>query len=309
MSIYSNVTEQDMINLRKLEQQQKEQRALKSRNRILKQTHDKKLAESLSPITEKLDETSKKLHNVNKESTQNLENVIKENNTPELAIENTPTIQPAIENTPIHQPIEDNEGSVYSVEIENTLNKMADNTGYFKTHYDQQRGWMLNKIPIKSPGGTKIQIYEDQYDLTKGIRNVLTEKTSKSIKSLNDNEKVVLRDFLSKIGYYNRKPSKGAPSGLDNYIKNELDDDVRKILDLVTKLKGRGVEKIIIPSNIIDIYTRLEVLLGLKLSGHTNTLTEASNLIDELYKLGEIQKKNNNIEMLSISLKYKYLQI
>ena len=49
------------------------------------------------------------------------------------------------------------------------------------------------------------------------------------------------------------------------------------------------MKKIIIPSNIIDIYTRLEVILGLKLSGHTDTLTEASKLIDELYKLGEIQ--------------------
>ena len=48
-------------------------------------------------------------------------------------------------------------------------------------------------------------------------------------------------------------------------------------------MKGQGV-KIIMPSIIIDIYNRLEVLLGLKLSGHTDTLTEASNLIDELYK-------------------------
>ena len=55
-------------------------------------------------------------------------------------------------------------------------------------------------------------------------------------------------------------------------------------------LQGEGL-KIIIPSNIIDIYTRLEVLLGLPLSGHTDTLTEASNLIDELYKRGEIQNK------------------
>ena len=62
-------------------------------------------------------------------------------------------------------------------------------------------------------------------------------------------------------------------------------------MNLNTELKGRGIEKIIIPSNIIDIYTRLEVLLGLKLSGHTDTLTEASNLIDELYKRGEIQNK------------------
>ena len=55
-------------------------------------------------------------------------------------------------------------------------------------------------------------------------------------------------------------------------------------------LQGEGL-KIIIPSNIIDIYTRLEILLRLKLSGHTDTLTEASNLIDELYKRGEIQNE------------------
>ena len=52
-------------------------------------------------------------------------------------------------------------------------------------------------------------------------------------------------------------------------------------------LKVKGV-KIINPSNIIDIYTRLEILLGLKLSGHTDTLTDAINLIDEFYKRGEI---------------------
>ena len=56
-------------------------------------------------------------------------------------------------------------------------------------------------------------------------------------------------------------------------------------------LKGQGNEKFNIPSNIFDIYNRLEVLLGLKLRGHTDTITEASNLIDDLYKIGEIQNK------------------
>ena len=125
MSIYSNVTEQDLNNLRNIVDQEKNQRAGKIKNRILKQTHDIKLAESLSPITKKLDEV--------KETTQELEDVLKENNLPQLAIENTP--QPAIENTPIHQPIEDNEGRVYDVELETTLNKMADNTCFFKTYY------------------------------------------------------------------------------------------------------------------------------------------------------------------------------
>ena len=75
------------------------------------------------------------------------------------------------------------------------------------------------------------------------------------------------------------------------------------------KLKGRGIEKIKTPSDRIDIYTRLEVLLGLKLSGHTDILTEASNLIDELYKRGEIKKTNNNIEMPLINFRHKYLQL
>ena len=168
---------------------------------------------------------------------------------------------------------------------------MIDNKGFFKTHYDLQRGWVMNNIPFNSPGGTWINVGENEYDLTKGIRNVLSKKTYKNAKSMSDKEKVDFRAFLSDIGYYNRKPTKGQPSGLDNYIKNELDDDVRNILYPDKKLKGKGVEKIIIPSKIVDIYTRLEILLGLKLSGHTNTLTEASNLIDELYKRGEIQNK------------------
>ena len=44
MSIYSKVTEQDLINLRKLAEQQKEQRALQIKNSILKQPHDIKIS-------------------------------------------------------------------------------------------------------------------------------------------------------------------------------------------------------------------------------------------------------------------------
>ena len=39
------------------------------------------------------------------------------------------------------------------------------------------------------------------------------------------------------------------------------------------------------------MYTRLEMLLGLQLSGHSDILTEASSLIDELYKEVEIQNE------------------
>ena len=72
MSIYSNVTEKDLENLRKLAIQQKNDRALKTKNRILKQTPDVKLAEHLSPITKKLDTINK--------STKEIGEVIKETN-------------------------------------------------------------------------------------------------------------------------------------------------------------------------------------------------------------------------------------
>ena len=59
-----------------------------------------------------------------------------------------------------------------------------------------------------------------------------------------------------------------------------------------------------IPSNIIGIWSRLEILLGLKQSGHTQSLTEASNLIDELYYIGKVKYKTiKNVQMLLINLK------
>ena len=72
MSIYPNVTEQDLIKFKKLSKQQKIQRALKIKKRILKQTHDTKLAESISLITKKIEEVNK--------STKKLGDVIKESN-------------------------------------------------------------------------------------------------------------------------------------------------------------------------------------------------------------------------------------
>ena len=65
MSIYSNVTEHYLNNLRKLAEWQKEQRALKIKKRISKQTHDKKLADSFSPTTEKLDKKGEILKETN----------------------------------------------------------------------------------------------------------------------------------------------------------------------------------------------------------------------------------------------------
>ena len=286
MSIYSNVTEQDLENLRKLDEQQKNQRALKIKNRILKQTHDVKLAESLSPITEKLDETNKNLSDVIKESTQNLGNVIKENKTPQLAIEDT--TQPGIENNQLH--IENNQdnsqpGILYDVSLENTLTNMKDKQKrFFKIEEDENGQRLWNGIPVEISGDSRIEIKGKEFNITPNLQNVFTDTSGKSLKKLDKMEIITYKQLLKTLNYKNYKPKFGEnKSGRYKNTKN---------IFTPINLQGRGIEKIIIPSNIIDIYTRLEVLLGLKLSGHTDTLTEASNLIDELYKRGEIQNKH-----------------
>ena len=116
MSIYSNVTEQDLIILRKLAEQQKNQRALKIKNKFSKQTHDVELAESLSPITKKLEEV--------KDSTQKIGEIVKESTTHQLAVEKTHSALP-IENEQI-QPV-----VIYDTSLENTLSIMKNNIGFF----------------------------------------------------------------------------------------------------------------------------------------------------------------------------------
>ena len=279
MSIYSNITEKDLENLRKLAQQQKNQRAEKIKNRILKQTHDIKLAESLSPITEKLDETNKNLSDVIKESTQNLGNVIKENNTPQLAIENNQPQLPIGNDQDYTQP-----GVLYDTSLENTLTNMKNNEkGFFKLREDKygQRYW--NGKPIHTPHDSIVEVEDKNFNITPNLQKVFTDTTGKSLKKLNKKEIQTYKKLLNTLIYESYRPKYGE-------VNSGRYKNTTNILNSIN-LQGRGIEKINIPSNIIDIYTRLEVLLGLKLSGHTDTLTEASNLIDELYKRGEIQNK------------------
>ena len=56
--------------------------------------------------------------------------------------------------------------------------------------------------------------------------------------------------------------------------------------------------KIINSSNNIDVWTRLETLLGLKQSRHTDTLRERTNLIDKLHKRIEVQNKQQDRKAL-----------
>ena len=113
-------------------------------------------------------------------------------------------------------------------------------------------------------------------------------------------EKETVFDMLENVEFYDNMHKIGLKAARMRDVSYDIPKAIAKIrnpplpaiekIDESDDLQGEGV-KIIIPSNIIDIYTRLEILLGLKLSRHTDTLTEASILIDDLHKGGEIENK------------------
>ena len=268
MSVYSNVTEKDLDNLRKLANQQKNERIRKIKNRILKQTHDVKLAESLSPITKKLDKIN--------ESTQNLGNVIKESNFEKII--------KALPNS-----------SQFSDSMRQMLGSLMNSKNSLKITQDESGRANILGVPIQISGADTIKINENIYELTSEIYNALSDTgyTGKTMK--NESDILMMNNIIRDLGYTgdddrNSKRKLFFTKTLPKLVEEIQNRTFGEIIDDSSDLEGQGV-KITIPSNIIDIYTRLEILLGLKISGHTDTLTEASNLLDELYKRGEIQNK------------------
>ena len=185
---------------------------------------------------------------------------------------------PAIQNTQTQPDV------LYEVSLENTLTNLKEKEkGFFKIREDinGQRYW--NGLPVDILGDSRIEIEGENFNITPNLQKVFTDTTDKSLIKLNKKENQTYRKLLNTLNYENYRPKYGkVNSGRYKYTKNILKP---------INLQGRGIEKIIIPSNVNDIYTRLEILLGLNLSGHADTLTEASNLIDEIYKRGEIQNK------------------
>ena len=252
MSIYSNVTEQDLDNLRKLADQQKNQRAPKIKNRILKQTHDFKLAESLSPITIKLDSIN--------ESTQKISDIVKESKS-EVDIKNLPN------------------SSKFSNAMRQMIGSLMNSRNSLKITQDESGRANILGVPNQISEGDIIKINENVYELSPEIYKALTYTTYTGNTMKDENDILMMYNIIRDFGYTGDgdRDSKRKTFFLKKLPKlvEEMQNRTFDEIDL----EGQGV-KIIIPSNIIDIYNRLEVLLGLKLSGHTDTLTKASNLID-----------------------------
>ena len=226
-----------------------------------------------------------------KKTTQEVGEIIKKSQPSQnikTILQNSESQTPAIENTDISRSLLD------------TLAFMKKTKNFFKLREDEDGKVYWNEVLINPLGNNRFSFNDHEYDTSLDIQAYFTN-TKLTTKILDDFEKEIVFDILQNVGFYDNIPKIGFKAARMKDALKDLPKAIDKIrnpplptienVEYSSDLEGRGIEKIIIPSNVIDIYTRLEVLLGLKLSGHSDTVTEASNLIDELYKRGEIQNK------------------
>ena len=242
-----------------------------------------KLAESLSPITKKLYESTKKITGVINPT--NFENEINQEIVP-VEVELEDSEDENIDNNYDMKALPNN--LKFSDLVKNTIGKLMSSKNSLGIDQDRRTGGAsINNTPILILGGESWKIGVNVQEITPEIHTALSPGyTGGNMK--NENGILMMNNIIRDLGYtiFSDKKSNRKtffttkPPKLVEDIQNKTFDD----------LQGRGL-KIIIPSNKIDIYSRLGTLLGLKLSGHTDTPTEASNLSDELYKRGEIQNK------------------
>ena len=98
---------------------------------------------------------------------------------------------------------------IYDVELENTLNNMKNNAGFFEIEERENGDVFWNGFPVEKIGGNKIKINENVFDITRGIQKVLTDTSNIPIKKLNDQDREIINNILESLDFKNYKPVRG----------------------------------------------------------------------------------------------------
>ena len=149
-----------MINSSKLAEGQKNQRAKKTTNRILKQTHEKQLASSFERINKKVTEV--------KESTNNYMNYIKNTSTNYRKFSKRNIFSTGYTKyTKRHT-----SWCIKNISMENTIRNMKNKSNFHETVDEQIGDIYWNRFELKKMGGKKIQPEQDDDEKYYSIQNI-----------------------------------------------------------------------------------------------------------------------------------------
>ena len=176
----------------------------------MNQTHDINVAESLSPIT-------KRLNKVN-ESTQKLGDVIRDSNSEKL--------EKALTNS-----------SKFSISMRQMIGSLLNSENSLKTTQDGESGRakILGK-PIQISGADTIKIYENIYELTPEIYKALSDTgyTGKTMKK--ENDILMMINIKGDLGYTGDVDK---PSKRKSFLTKTLPKLVEKIQNKTFEEKNR----------------------------------------------------------------------
>ena len=181
--------------------------------------------------------------------------------------------------------------------MKNLLGSLMSSSNSLKMKSSHSGATILG-VPINTLAGDKLRIRDNDYELTPEVSKALSY-TGYTVKTMrNEDDILMMYNIIRDLGYTGRGNRQSSRKILFTRTLPDLNDDLQnktfvEITDNSDDLQEEGL-KIIMLSNIIDIYTRLEILLGLKLSGHTDTPTKPSNFFDKLYERGDIQNEQQN---------------
>ena len=180
------------------------------------------------------------------------------------------------------------ENKTSTLSLRDTLALMKRIKNYFKLEVKENGKAFWNDVFIQPFGEYRISIKNQEFDINPGIQ-IYFFNTKLITKFLDKVEEETVFDLLENVGFYDNIPKIGLKSATMQDVLYNLPNVIAKIRNLPqpttenvsdSDLEGQG-PKIIIPSKIFAIYIRLENLLRLRLSGHTDTLTKAIYLLDE----------------------------
>ena len=157
---------------------------------------------------------------------------------------------------------------MFSGKMTKTLGRLMSSADSLKIK-SAPSGATIPGVPINTLGGDRTQIKDNIYDLTPEIYKALsyTGYTGKTMENENDilMINIIIRDLeYTGIADYISKRKTFLTITLLKLVGEIQNKTFEEITDDSDDLQGEGV-KFIIPSNIVDNYTRLEVLLGQKI--------------------------------------------
>ena len=294
MTFYSPKNSEELEKIKSIINQKKGIKKLKLNEKIQKQTLDYDLAEQYAPITDLQKKT--------------IDDITKGQQEQKLAIENQTKIMTGmIPELPDEIPaILDNEPQINAIDaaISDKLNRISNNGAYakFKFVKNDLNNYSVNEKPFQIID--KILKFDNkEYEISPNFFELFRPKNKISALELTRIEREALQYFVQYAGGLGRdvKSKIFEVIKLSNALNEEnhdsdFDGDAENFGDLELlreerAFEGRGVASyVFLSSNPDTLVERLEVLVGEYFAGNKNAYREASAVLHELLRMGELSK-------------------